>query len=475
MPFAPRPHFPSAIARRARTGLAAAAIAALTAGCTHPPAGPKAAAGAPAAALPAGAEAPPAPTPCPKGLPAAARCLSGQDSAGAHYLIAIPADWNGTLVLHAHGGPTLGAPRLSRTVEDLERWAVVPRAGYAWAGSTYRQGGVAVHAAAEDTERLRRIFVQHVAAPRMTLLHGQSWGASVAAVGASLFTDDGHGKRPYDGVLLTSGVLAGGSRAYDFRLDLRVIYQALCANHPLPAEPQYPLWMGLLPDATLKPADLKRRVDGCLGLDRPAAQRTAAQQSRVQTIVQTVRIRESAIHGHLNWATWHFQDIVQRRTGGANPFGNRGAVYTGSSDDAALNRSVQRYRADPQAVATFARDTDPDGRIPVPVLAVHGVDDPTAFVEMEDSFRRTMERAGTAGHLVQTFTADKSHSYLTDAAYPTLLAALGQWVRGGPAPTPAGIAAQCPGVQATFGGECRFLPGYRPQPLEPRVTPRERP
>lgn len=124
----------------------------------------------------------------------------------------MPAQWNGTLVLHAHGGPALGAPKLERSIQDLQRWAVVVKAGYAWAGSSYHQGGVAVHAAAQDTERLRRIFVQHVARPKFTILHGQSWGASVAAVGASMYTEG----KPYDAVLLTSGVLAGGSHAYDF-------------------------------------------------------------------------------------------------------------------------------------------------------------------------------------------------------------------------------------------------------------------
>jgi hypothetical protein len=143
------------------------------------------------------------------------------------------------LVLHAHGGPELGAPQAGRTTQDLQRWAVVLRAGHAWAGSTYRQGGVAVHAAAEDTERLRQIFTQHVAQPTRTLLHGQSWGASVAAVGAELYgrAEPGGtgGRSPYDAVLLTSGVLGGGSRSYDFRLDLRVLYQQLCHNHPTSA------------------------------------------------------------------------------------------------------------------------------------------------------------------------------------------------------------------------------------------------
>ena len=432
-------------------------LASALAGCVHPPPAPQ--------------ESAPQMAACPAELPQGTRCLQGRDSAGAFYLIAIPAQWNGTLVLHAHGGPTLGAPKLERTVEDLQRWAIVTKAGYAWAGSSFRQGGVAVHAAAEDTERLRRIFLQHVAQPRMTILHGQSWGASVAAVGASLYTDDGQGRRPYDAVLLTSGVLAGGSKAYDFRLDLRVLYQALCGNHPRPEEGAYPLWEGLPPGRKLERADLRKRVDACLGLDRPAAQRSPEQQRRLRTLTGVLKIPAESIPGHLAWATWHFQDIAQR-LGGRNAFGNANVRYSGSDDDAALNAAVARYSADPAALAAFASDADPDGRIPVPVLTVHGIDDPTAFVEMDDSFRATMERAGTAGHLVQTFTADRTHSYLSDPAYVTLLEQLSSWASGGPKPTPAGIAERCSHFEVAYGPGCRFRPAFQPRPLATRVAPR---
>jgi hypothetical protein len=435
--------------------IAAAALLLLAAGCASPP---------PAAA--------PQATACPAPLPSGTRCLSGQDPAGAFYLVAMPAQWNGTLVLHAHGGPNLGAPTLARTVEDLTRWAVVVKAGYAWAGSSFRQGGVAVRAAAEDTERLRRIFVAQVAKPQFTILHGQSWGASVAAITASTYTDDGAGRRPYDAVLLTSGVLAGGTRAYDFRLDLRVIYQALCANHPRPSEPAYPLAIGLPVGAKLTSAELRDRVNECLALDKPAPQRTPEQQRKVQAITGVLKIPESSIASHLAWGTFHFQDIAQR-LGGSSPFGNIGARYAGSADDAALNAAVARYAADPQAAARFGADSDPDGRIPVPVLTVHGIADPTAFVEMEDSFRRTMESVGTAGHLVQTFTSDSAHSYLADPVYPTLLSALGAWARGGAKPTPAQVAAQCAQFEPAFGPGCRFRPEFQPQPLATRVAPRQ--
>jgi hypothetical protein len=407
-----------------------------------------------------------------------ARCFSGQDSAGAYYLIAMPTQWNGHLVLHAHGGPALGTPKPERSVEDLERWAIMVKAGYAWAGSTFRQGGVAVRAAAQDTERLRQIFVTQVARPQYTILHGQSWGASVAVRAAEMFTATADGKRPYDAVLLTSGVLAGGSRSYDFRTDLRVVYQYLCDNHPRPTEAAYPLNVGLPADAHMTQADLQARVNECLGLDKPQVERTPEQQRKVKLITDVIRIPASSIHSHLSWATFHYRDVVLHRTGGASPFGNQGVRYSGSGDaavDAALNAGVQRFRADPAALARFAQDTDPTGRIPVPVLTVKGVNDPTAFVELDSVFKATMDRAGTSGHLVQTFTQHSGHSYLSHPTYPTLMAALLRWVNDGTQPTPASIARQCPALEARFGKGCAFLPDYRPAALNTRVPDRERP
>lgn len=403
---------------------------------------------------------------CPKDVPAGARCLTGRDAAGAHYWIAMPQAWNGTLVLHAHGGPELGEPKPERSAEDLTRWAIMVKAGYAWAGSTFRQGGVEVRSAAEDTERLRRLFVEHVAKPKRTILHGQSWGAGVAAKGAEMFASPS----PYDAVLLTSGVLAGGTRSYDVRLDLRVVYQAVCNNHPRPDEPQYPLWQGLPPDSKLTRAELAARVDECTGLRSKPEARTEAQRRSLKAILDAVRIPERSLQGHLNWGTWHFQDIVFKRLNGGNPFGNIGADY----GDPALNARVARYAADPQAVARFAADTDPTGRVPVPVLSAHAINDAVAFVELESAFRETMERAGSGARLVQVYTDESEHSYLSDPEYPAMMAALLAWVERGEKPTPQSVAERCRSFEATFGPGCKFLPDYRPAPLEARVPARRR-
>lgn len=418
----------------------------------------------------ASAEPAPTATTCPAGLPTGTRCLSGKDRLGSLYLMAVPPAWNGTLVLHAHGGPFLGEPSLARVQEDLERWSIFPRAGYAWAAASYRQGGVAVGAAAQDTERLRRIFVRHVAQPRHTLLHGQSWGASVAARGSETFTEG----KPYDGVLLTSGVLAGGTHAYDFRLDLRVIYQHLCHNHPRPDERDYPLWMGLPQGGIMNGPDLRQRLDDCLGLGHPAAQRSPEQARKLKTLTTVLRIPEGSVQGHMNWATWHFQDIA-RRYHWQPVFGNRGAVYAGSQDDDALNREVARYTADPQAVAAFGADADPQGKLVVPTLSAHAIHDATAFVEMQHRFAQTVRQAGRESLLVQAFTNERDHSYWNDASYVALAGALIDWIEKGERPTATGIAQRCDAAAQRFPSACRFDPAYQPAPLDSRVTPRQRP
>ena len=395
---------------------------------------------------------------CPAGVAPGTRCLSGLDSAGATYWLALPPDWAGTLVVHVHGGPELGEPKAERAAADLTRWSIWTRAGYAYAASGFHQGGVAVHSAANDTERVRRLFIAEFGLPKRTVLHGQSWGAGVAAVLAempaaklaAIPAPPADGRPPFDAVLLTSGVLGGGTQSYDFRLDLRVVYQAVCANHPLPDEPAYPLWQGLPPGSALTRAELARRVDDCTGASRPAAQRSAAQQRHLDTITGVIGIAEASLLGHLGWGTWHFQDIVFKRLGGRNPFGNESVRYRGSPDDAALNAQVARYRADPTARTDFGADTDPQGRIDVPVLTLHAAHDPVAFVELESTFRDTMRAAGTAGHLVQVFTDDSEHSYLSDAEYVTALRALLAWVERGEKPTPAALAAQCQALEPRF-------------------------
>jgi alpha-beta hydrolase superfamily lysophospholipase len=407
---------------------------------------------------------------CPGALDAVATCYRGADANGARYWIAIPRHWNRTLVVHAHGGPRMSHAANDDNREDLERFAVTVRQGYAWAGSAYRRPGYGVLLAAEDTDNLRALFVRRFGTPAHVFLHGQSWGGNVAAMVAERHARAPDGKPYYDGAVLTSGMLAGGTLNYLHRADLRAVYQYYCGNHPRPDEPSYPVWMGLPPGTALTAQELARRVDDCLGLDRPAAQRSALQQRRLANILAVVPVPERTLQSHLNWATFTFRDLVARI--GGNPFDNRHVVYRGSDDDAALNRGVQRFDADPAAVARLAAESDPAGTIGIPVLTMHAIDDPTALVEYETEYASRVAAAGHADLLVQTFTREHEHSRLSDAEYAGVFDSLAAWVDGGRRPTPATVAEACTREAGRFEGGCHFDAAYRPAALFTRVAPR---
>ncbi|UGX88312.1 alpha/beta hydrolase [Phyllobacterium meliloti] len=405
-------------------------------------------------------------TQCPAKLPADTDCYSGQDRNGAFYWIARPKNWNGILVLHAHGGPRLSRPKIDDPVEDLERFAVTVSEGYAWAGSSYRREGYGVRMAAEDTENLRRITWDKLGRPRLTILHGQSWGGNVAAKAAELYSIDGAGDRVYNGVVLTSGVLAGGTRAYDVRADLRVVYQYYCHNNPKPDEEQYPLWQGLPQDAKLSRKELDARVNDCTGVDLPADQRSTEQKQNLANILAVVPVPERTLAAHLAWATLTFKDMIWRRLEGHNPFDNQTTHYTGSSDDDALNKGVERFTADPEGVRLLAYDSDLTGQIVLPTLTMHAKDDPTAPVEFETVYRDMVAKAGNSDLLVQTFTDEHEHSKLSTPQYAAIFQSMVDWIDKRAKPTPVSIDAICQQKAPAYGEPCRFDTAFYPEPLK---------
>lgn len=417
---------------------------------------------------------PPAQADCPKEIPAASRCYDGADANGAYYWIAIPANWNHVLVVHTHGGPDLMPPKADTPVPDLQRFAVIVQEGFAYAGSSYRHAGFAVRDAAADTDNLRKLFWSSFGRPNYTLLHGQSWGANVAEKTAELYGLE-DGKPVYDGVVLTSGVLGGGTQSYDFRADLRVVYQYFCHNLPSTDDEPYPLWQGLAASSRMKKKDIAERVNACTGVDLPASRRTADQQRALTNILNVVHIPERTLESHMDWASLIFRDLVLRHLKGNNPFSNTGVVYAGSDDDAGLNRGVTRFAATQAGVDALAYDADLTGALSVPTLTLHAEDDPTAFVELETAFRERVEQAGRLTLLVQSFT--KEHEHLKEATpeYAALLRAMMTWITKGERPTTYSLERSCEGAKSAYGEDCYFDLDFAPKALSTRVYVRVKP
>jgi len=413
------------------------------------------------AALPAsaaGTEAEPAfaPIACPASASPQIDCYEARDANGAWMMVAMPRTWNRRLIVHAHGGPRLGAPEAGDSADDLDRFAVMVRQGYAWIGTTYRRGGYGVRMAAADVDVSRRAFWTRWGRPDRTLLHGQSWGGNVAAKAAELYALDVDGRPNYDGVLTTNGLLSGGTQGYGFRADLRAVYQYYCRNHPATGEAQYPVWQGLPADARMTRDELRKRVDACTGVELPAARRSAAQAANLRDILAVTGVAEKQMVAHLAWGTFHFQDVVQKRLGGRNPFENAKTVYRGSQDDTALNAGVERFSADPAAVAALAYDADLSGLIVLPTVTVHARHDPTVSYEAEATYKATVEAAGRGHLLLQALTDESDHSRLRDTTYVSALRVLEQWLDTGTRPAPGAFRDTCAHVSRRRD-DCRFL------------------
>lgn len=271
---------------------------------------------------------------------------SGQTPSGAVYRMAVPEGWRAGdgLVVYQHDlsfehdlDPDLGP------LVELQL-----RQGYAVVASGYSQAGWAVFASAQDNAELVERFRTDVGEPGAILAYGTAMGGYIALQMAQ------DARLAVDGVLALCPV-AAGHRRWDAALDLRVVYDAVCADvagGELPAAPDRP-WLldgGRISADGL--ADIVARAQRCLGLGVAPDQRRAEQQARLDLLkTQAGLLEDAAVLPQLAYATLGLSDLVRDRgkLAGAAAIGNARVDY----GDEALNAAVRRVEADAFAALEF--------------------------------------------------------------------------------------------------------------------------
>ncbi len=395
--------------------------------------------------------------PCPPEISAIASCYSAKLPTGAFVLAAVPKTWNKNLIVYAHGGPGPIAPSpdvINRG--GLARYSIEVKLGYAWVGSTYRYLGFGVQQSADDTEQARQYFADHFGTPKRTILHGASYGGLVGAMLLERYANH------YDGAFFNSGMLAGAVVGYQFRADLRAVYQFYCKNLPRPDEPQYPIWMGLPADSKLTLRELTARVDECTGVTKAPDMRSALQKKNLANILAVGGFRESVLIRHMQYGTFNFRDIAHI-THGKSPFSNAHSQYRGSDDDAALNAGVARFDSDPAGVAALKADAEPTAPLTLPVLAIHSINDPQVSVNAEAFYRDLAKSTRSSERLVQAYTDESEHTAQSAAEIAAALDELTRWIETKARPTPQSVAARCKVLIGSLGGPCRYHPEFGPK------------
>jgi len=412
-------------------------------------------------------------TACPESIAGIATCYTAKHETGAYITAAMPKNWNGNLVVFAHGGPSLVPPTANGSKSDLDKYSYAVRLGFGWVASSYRREGYGVAMAAADSDNARKFFIARLGKPQRTILHGASYGGLVGAKLIETYAKNPDGSANYDGAFFNSGAVTGATLNYQHRVDLRAVYQYYCKNMPRPDEAQYPLWNGVAPDAKMALKDLDTVIDECTGVGHPAAARSEQQKQNLANIVGVMGYPENLLVRHMQAGTLLFRDIVKNTTGGRNPFSNVNVRYKGSSDDAALNRDVVRFEADPAAAAALKADGDLSGVLPVPVVSIHSINDPQVVVEGQSAYRDTVKAAGSGDRLVQAFTDERAHTGQSPPELAAAFEALMQWIEKGTKPTAQSIATACEQLRASLDGPCRYHPDYAPKPYATRYYTRE--
>jgi pimeloyl-ACP methyl ester carboxylesterase len=154
----------------------------------------------------------------------AARIEEGEIE-GAKFTIAHPAQWNGTLLLLAHGYRAEDAPLVADLSPDHLAYKTLLAEGWMIAKTSYRRNGMIIADAIADLENLRAHIAKQHAPPELVLLEGDSMGGLIVTLIAERVPDD---PRLYHGAVAVGASLQsrepGGALGLNMQTQLPLIF-----------------------------------------------------------------------------------------------------------------------------------------------------------------------------------------------------------------------------------------------------------
>jgi pimeloyl-ACP methyl ester carboxylesterase len=127
--------------------------------------------------------------------------ISQGEIEGANYAVAKPANWQGKLLIFAHGYRPDSAALSAEIDTDKPQYSQLLEAGWMIAMTSYRRNGIIIDDAIADIENLRRYIEVTFSKPSQTLLMGDSMGGAIGVLIAENYADH------YDGVLAVGAAL----------------------------------------------------------------------------------------------------------------------------------------------------------------------------------------------------------------------------------------------------------------------------
>lgn len=380
---------------------------------------------------------------------------------GAGYRVEVPANWNGKLVMYAHGFRGTGAA-LTTSNPTIRRYLI--QNGYAWAASSYSKNYYDVRAGVEDTNALALEFTKIAAqnsrslpAPSKIYITGHSMGGHITA---AAIEDEGfataNNKVKYHGAVPMCGVV-GDTEMFSQFAAMQVTAQALAGV------PGYP---------TARWSEISTLVTNTLFTTFPSA--PTATGAKYLSVVKHITGGERPMFSQGIAFGGSFASAY-------NTFGSDGTVtgilnqnvldtnaytYTIDGDVAgstALNASVLKLTALPDA-NRLRRDglrwiPKTNGEFKIPVVSIHTLGDLFVPFSMQQIYQKRATAKGNSSWLVQRAIRGASHCDFTVAEQVDAFDAMIKWERDGIKPLGDDVVTAATVAAPTYG--CRYTNNTR--------------
>jgi pimeloyl-ACP methyl ester carboxylesterase len=412
------------------------------------------------------------------------RVWTGVASDGAAYRVEVPPQWNGTLVMYAHG--FRGNGNVVWVDEPQLRQYFVDH-GYAWAASSYAMNGYDPGDGVVDTHDLLKAFPSITGLhPKQAIMTGLSMGGEITTAEIEAYKGD------FVGAMPSCGVLAGND-LFDYYLGANVTAAALTATkiafpttlaagtaytpaYQAAVQSELPA-LGITPDpatggqtfttALTKTGTLwADTVEQLSGGTRPGFQSALDYWNSFGFAPLTTIPFLFGVYPGLNGGTLGLAN--------GSVAGNEKTFYTFSDQPArmlrqeiALNRAVLRV----PVTATSSADALSPAELPaikgdpgIPVLSIHGIGDLFVPLSMDQRYAQMMVAHGEGGLFVDRAIREVTHCGYTTSELSAGFAALVSWIHTGQRPAGDDILNPAAVASPYFG--CRFTdptPGDHPE------------
>ena len=387
---------------------------------------------------------------------------------GAPYRIVVPAAWNGTLLVYAHGyrdkadHPGEVDNRTPDVAPSPALAAALLAQGYALAGSAYRDNGWEVEGGIHDTKDLAVYFRANIAKPERTIIWAFSMGTVIGFKSMERFGGI------YDGALCACAVGAGATQSWDSAGDLALAYDTVFGS--------LSTWGTF--------GDVRDDID----FDTEVFPKLFAEVSHPANFpkFEFIRLVTGTPGRGINpppppafYPGWLFTDMffatearaeLERRAGGPIVQNlDRDYILTPAEkgyllalgvpsaviDSWLLAMNGQRFVSAPNRSRNYLEhNANYNGKIKNPVLTLHTRIDPLVTVSQEFEYAETVATARRSGLLFQTYTNGNGHCAFSGAQLITAVNAINNWVTTGTSPT-----------HADFPVALGFNPTFVPPPM----------